>query len=166
MTRVRMDLDMEVADFAEFRGYLRDLADWLEERGMMDADLMHYGRRVGRIGTEEDGDVPLRHVRDPVEGGHAPRVRVREMDPDVPAMLDQGQGSEAPGHGVGGGRAMTSVDENLSQAEADICSAMERLSIAEGDVLPDVRGFIQSAAASLRIAQRKIQVARRLEEEP
>lgn len=61
---------------------------------------------------------------------------------------------------------MTSVDENLSQAEEDIRSAMERLSIAEGDVLPDVREFIQSAAASLRVAQRKIQVARRLEDDP
>lgn len=165
MTRVHMDLDMEVADFAEFRGYLRDLADWLEERGMMDADLMHYGRRVGRIETGE-GDVPLRYVRDEEQGGHAPRVRVRELDPDVPALLDQGQGPEAPDDRAGGGRPMTSVDENLSRAEADIRSAMERLSIAEGDVLPDVREFIQSAAASLRVAQRKIQVARRLEDEP
>lgn len=92
MTRVRMDLDMEVAD-------------WLEERGMMDADMMHYGRRVGRIETGE-GDVPLRYVRDPVEGGHAPRVRVRELDPDVPPVLEESQGPEAPDDRAGGGLRM------------------------------------------------------------
>jgi len=74
MTRVRLTLDMEVSEYAEFREYLRHVADWLELHGMMDVSFVRDGRVVGRVeevamhgsGPPED---------DPEEGDRWPTTR-------------------------------------------------------------------------------------------
>lgn len=57
MTRARLVLDVDFDDPEAMRGYLRDLADHLEEYGLYTARLVHQGREVGYLQIDAE-DLP------------------------------------------------------------------------------------------------------------